>query len=189
MSTEQALRERPSHPVGADPADIHEARAAILGVMPSTAIEIDRPLDARGEWFLDVANGDFALNIAWRPQLGFGLFTAEKGYGDRPNEVFRTPDLLAARVEQLYRQWRARHKVKPVTLGQLRQLRDLQQADVAALLSCKQSAVSRVENRDDVLIGTLQRHVRALGGRLEMRAHFPDFDVSLDLPTSPSDAT
>lgn len=185
MSTKQAIQQRPSdHLVGTDPAEVHEARAALLEVLPSAVVEVDRPADPRAEWFLDVSTEDFELSIGWRPDQGFGLFTCEEGFGDRPNEVFRTAEMLAARVAQLHRQWQARHEVKPVGLGQLRQLVDLQQADVAALLSCKQSAVSRVENRDDVLIGTLQRHVRALGGRLEMRAHFPTFDVSLDLPGS-----
>jgi hypothetical protein len=162
MSAQQALPQRALDLVVEDvPAPICELLAAITARIPGSLAKVDRPINLHGEWFIDIASGDFAIQVAWR-------------------EV--------ARLVQLHRQWSAHSELKPVGLGQLRQLLELQQTQMAVLLDCKQSAVSRVENRGDLLLGTLQKHVHAMGGRLELRAHFPDLDVSLELPASQLEA-
>ena len=51
-------------------------------------------------------------------------------------------------------------------------------------MALNQPAISRFENRDDVKISTLNNYVTAIGGRLEMRVHLPDLDVSIDLPST-----
>jgi hypothetical protein len=189
MSAQQALPQRALDLVVEDvPAPICELLAAITARIPGSLAKVDRPINLHGEWFIDIASGDFAIQVAWREVAGFGLFTADEGYGDQPNEVYRRTELAIARLVQLHRQWSAHSELKPVGLGQLRQLLELQQTQMAVLLDCKQSAVSRVENRGDLLLGTLQKHVHAMGGRLELRAHFPDLDVSLELPASQLEA-
>ena len=47
-------------------------------------------------------------------------------------------------------------------------------------MNIPQSAVSRMERQKDYRLSTLQRYVAALGGRLEMRAVFPDDTVDLN---------
>lgn len=64
-------------------------------------------------------------------------------------------------------------------VSQLRKDRELTQQEVAELLEIRQAAVSKLERQDDVLIQTLARYVRALGGELEIRARFPDREVTL----------
>jgi predicted transcriptional regulator len=44
------------------------------------------------------------------------------------------------------------------------------QVDLARAADVAQSQVSAVEKRDDLLVSTLRRHVRALGGDLEVVA-------------------
>lgn len=185
MSAQQAFARRaPDRAVNAVPNAVEDALQAIAASMPSSRATVDRSNNPSGEWFIDLVEGDFAIQVAWRADAGFGLFTSEEGYGDRPNEVYRQVKKLALRLEQLHRQWQGSQALKPVKLAQLRQLLALQQTELAVMLDCKQSAVSRVENRGDNLIGTLQRHVQAMGGRLELRAHFADLDVSLELPAA-----
>ncbi len=62
----------------------------------------------------------------------------------------------------------------------LRTARHQTQVEVAEQMNVPQSAVSRIERQRDCRLSTLQRYVAALGGRLEMRAVFPDDTVDLN---------
>jgi hypothetical protein len=72
--------------------------------LPAASIAVDPPSNPSGEWFIDVALGQFQAQISWHAQRGFGLFTAPQGYGDRPNEVFVSPRRVAARIVELPKQ-------------------------------------------------------------------------------------
>ena len=61
-----------------------------------------------------------------------------------------------------------------MTLRELRKARKLTQASVARELGISQDAVSRLEQRSDVLLSTLRRTVEAMGGNLSLIARFPD---------------
>lgn len=181
MSIEQTRSQRaPRKAMNDHPEQIQQFIDAVSARVPGSSIGVDSPRDPTGEWFIDVEKEGFKPHVAWREASGFGLFTAEEGFGDYPNEVYRKADLAATRVVQLYAEWQKSERVSPVRLAQLRQLLDMQQAELAAVLSLKQSAISRFENRDDVKISTLNTYVMAMGGRLEMRVHFPDLDVSIN---------
>jgi transcriptional regulator with XRE-family HTH domain len=77
--------------------------------------------------------------------------------------------------------------LEKMALHEVRRARKLNQAQVAAGLSGAQSEVSKIENRTDMHVSTLQQYVQALGGRLEMRAVFPDAIVPLELVTPETD--
>jgi transcriptional regulator with XRE-family HTH domain len=71
---------------------------------------------------------------------------------------------------------------KAAMLGELRRKLDLTQAVVADRLDVTQENVSQIERGEaDVRLSTLSRYVEALGGRLEVRARFPDETVALTL--------
>lgn len=73
-------------------------------------------------------------------------------------------------------------KHKAAMLGQLRRRLDLTQAVVADRLDVTQENISQIERGEaDVRLSTLSRYVEALGGRLEIRAAFPDESVSLSV--------
>ncbi len=61
-----------------------------------------------------------------------------------------------------------------MTLQELRKARDRSQETTAESLGLKQAAVSRLENRDDMLVSTLRQYVHALGGELEFYARFKE---------------
>src|ERR1700730_5218241 len=64
---------------------------------------------------------------------------------------------------------------KQEMLGELRRKLDLTQAVVADRLDVTQENVSQIERGEaDVRLSTLSRYVEALGGRLEIRAAFPE---------------
>src|SRR5271167_4724034 len=73
-------------------------------------------------------------------------------------------------------------KHKAAMLGELRRKLDLTQAIVADRLDVTQENVSQIERGEaDVRLSTLSRYVEALGGRLEVRAAFPEETVALSV--------
>lgn len=64
-------------------------------------------------------------------------------------------------------------------LAELRQARHLSQEQLAAELEVRQPAVAKIEKKTDMYISTLRRFIEAMGGQLEIRAHFPDGDVRI----------
>ena len=64
-------------------------------------------------------------------------------------------------------------------ISQLRKDQELTQKELADILDIRQAAISKLEHQQDILIQTLQRYVEALGGELEVRAKFPDREVTL----------
>ena len=61
-----------------------------------------------------------------------------------------------------------------MTLRELRKARELTQVSIARQLGVSQDAVSRMEQRSDLLLSTLRRTVEAMGGSLSLVARFPD---------------
>lgn len=73
-------------------------------------------------------------------------------------------------------------KHKAAMLGELRRKLDLTQAVVADRLDVTQENISQIERGEaDVRLSTLSRYVEALGGRLEVRAAFPEETIALSL--------
>jgi predicted transcriptional regulator len=65
------------------------------------------------------------------------------------------------------------------TLRQLREARERSQTEVAKQLHIKQAAVSKLERRTDMYLSTLRGFIEAMGGKLEIVAHFPDQSVRI----------
>ena len=70
--------------------------------------------------------------------------------------------------------------IDEMALDELREARDLTQEQLARLLHVNQAAVSKMERRADMYITTLQGVIKAMGGRLEIRAIFPNGVVSIN---------
>lgn len=61
-----------------------------------------------------------------------------------------------------------------MSLRDLRKARKLTQARVAKKLGITQDSVSRLEKRSDLLLSTLRKTVKAMGGDVRIIAEFPD---------------
>lgn len=61
-----------------------------------------------------------------------------------------------------------------LSLRDLRKALHLTQSDMARRLKKGQDMVSRIEQRDDLLLSTLQGYVKSLGGELELVCRFKD---------------
>ena len=64
-------------------------------------------------------------------------------------------------------------------LEELRRARQMTQVELAQTLGVNQGEVSKIEHRTDVYLSTLASYVEALGGRLEIRAVFPDREMRI----------
>jgi transcriptional regulator with XRE-family HTH domain len=60
-----------------------------------------------------------------------------------------------------------------MSLRDLRKARKLTQARVAKVLGITQDSVSRLEQRSDLLLSTLRKTVKAMGGDVRIVAEFP----------------
>jgi len=64
-------------------------------------------------------------------------------------------------------------------LPEIRKHSGLTQWEVADILCITQPSVSKIENQDDMQIGTLNKLIVAMGGKLEIIAHLPHGDCRL----------
>jgi predicted transcriptional regulator len=61
-----------------------------------------------------------------------------------------------------------------MTLLELRRARKLTQVRMAKALGATQDSISRLEKHSDLLLSTLRRRSKAMGGTLSRVAEFPD---------------
>ena len=75
---------------------------------------------------------------------------------------------------------RAQEMLLAMALQELRQKRHLTQQQLAERLNLQQAAVSKMEGQADMHVGTLQRIIAAMGGKLKLVAQFPDEEIVIN---------
>jgi hypothetical protein len=88
----------------------------------------------------------------------------------------KLPVDVRARVEK-----RVAEAIKTMPLTQLRKARAQTQIHVAHKMKTGQASISKLEGRSDIYLSTLRDYIEALGGKLELRAKFPDSQINIDL--------
>lgn len=69
---------------------------------------------------------------------------------------------------------RARELIaEELTLQDIRKVQRLTQQQMAKALNIGQDSISRLEKRSDMMLSTMRSYVEAMGGSLELIAHFP----------------
>ena len=74
---------------------------------------------------------------------------------------------------------KAQAMLAEMPLDKLRQARGLSQKMLAEVLHIQQSSIAKMEKRTDMYLSALRSHIEAMGGRLEVVAHFPDGEVKI----------
>jgi DNA-binding XRE family transcriptional regulator len=69
----------------------------------------------------------------------------------------------------------------------MRKARELTQVELAEKLGMNQASISAIENQSDLLLSTLAKYIRALGGEVEIRAVFPEAIFNLE-PLAPAES-
>jgi DNA-binding XRE family transcriptional regulator len=147
---------------------------------PTASLTIDRPGVASGGWFLDATLQSHLVVVEWRADRGFGVSTpSEDDYGAKPDEVYGTADAAYNRIVELLLS--QTNTVPGLTLQQIRDSRQLSQAELAQKLKINQGAVSRLERRSDMRLRTLRNLISAMGGELQLLARFPDRTVEIQV--------
>ena len=72
-----------------------------------------------------------------------------------------------------------RRSLASMPLDEIRKARQMTQAKLAEALGVNQGEVSKIEHRTDIYLSTLAGYVEALGGKLEIRAVFPDREMRI----------
>lgn len=76
-------------------------------------------------------------------------------------------------------QAKAKEMLAEMPLNELRQARGLSQVVLAKVLNVQQPSIAKMEHRTDMYISTLRSHIEAMGGMLDIVAHFPDGSVKI----------
>jgi transcriptional regulator with XRE-family HTH domain len=74
---------------------------------------------------------------------------------------------------------RAAKIMEGMALADLRRARRLSQETLAEAMHVSQPEVSKLEKRADTYVSTVRKYVEALGGSLEIIAHFPEGEVRI----------
>lgn len=156
--------------------------AALRRERPDTKISIDTPASPDGIWWMDVSEHGAATSVSWQRGFGFGIFTEEESYGDKPDEKYADAELATRRVVQLMD--RPKSADPRMWLRDVRALLGVQQIALAEELQVNQAAISRLEARDDMKLSTLLAYFEALGGKVEMRVRFKDFEAGIAKPAA-----
>jgi hypothetical protein len=79
---------RQTRVTGKEAANSAEAVIAFEALVSAAGylIEVDKPANEAAEWFIDIEKGAFRQSLSWQSGRGFGFYTGEVGYGDKPNE-------------------------------------------------------------------------------------------------------
>jgi transcriptional regulator with XRE-family HTH domain len=153
--------------------------------MPDVQVIVDPGLNEDATTWLDLRSGDRSATIEHRPLAGFGLYTidnteSEDDFGTGPTEIYRAVEPLLVRLVKHF----GLGASDLIGLRELRELCLLTQEELGERAGKKQSAISKVESRDELRLGTLVEYVQTLGGNVQIRANFLDFDVPLSIPSS-----
>lgn len=151
---------------------------AVSHGVPAAWTRLRTPRDPNGTWWLDTRVDDHHVTVEWSPQRGFGVSASVlgDGYGEGPEETYPDAEPAIARVVELLQKRTFTQPPQPVALRELRALLGHTQVSVAERMGVGQAAVSRLEHRDDVTLGSLHRYVEALGGKLDIRVRTPAGD-------------
>jgi DNA-binding XRE family transcriptional regulator len=160
--------------------DLQRLRERLAERFPSASLVIDPPGLDTGTWFLDAELQGHLVVVQWRADRGFGVSSPTRGdLNAKPDELYECLDVAYDRVVELLL---SRTRTIPgLTLPRLRVLRGLSQTELAQRLQINQGAVSRLERRDDMLVGTLRNLIAAMGGELQLLARFPDHTVEIQI--------
>lgn len=159
--------------------ELEAVKNKLLSHLPHIQYEYDPSELEGGSSWLDLNLDDQTINIEWKPSSGFGLYVNEdrESYGSGPTEIYRDSEIMFKRLLILFEQHKFHLKLK-----EIREILGVSQVELGKMLGKQQAAVSKLEAREsDVLFKNICSVITALGGTLEIRAHFDSFDVPLDL--------
>ena len=158
--------------------DIERLSERLRERFPTASLKMDPAETPTGSWWLDAELQGHLVVAEWKPDAGFGLSTpSADDFGAGPDEIYPTEVAAFERIKELLLGQTKTARPGDLSLPKLRELRQLSQVELASRLNVSQGALSRMERRSDLLIGSLRKAITAMGGELEIRALFPEGNV------------
>jgi hypothetical protein len=77
---------------------VDEFRNAISRELPAAFVEVDRPDNVNGIWWMDVSWNDTSAIVEWRPKLGYGVSFDPIGYGEGAENIYDNAEAAARAV-------------------------------------------------------------------------------------------
>lgn len=153
----------------------------VIHEFESAFTRLDVPADERGSYWLDIRHLGHEVTVRWAPDRPFGVSSSlfPVGYGEGSDEVFDDYDTARRRVFELVRHKGKTIPPEKVALRELRDIAKFTQAEIAKRLGVGQAAISKLERRSDMSISSLQRFVRALGGKLRLKVDLSGESIEL----------
>lgn len=160
------------------PTDVLSFVEELRTAFPEANVSLEKGGQQGLAWWITGEFGDRIVELEWKSGQGYRLYDPySNGYGEGPIEVFRNTSIAAKRMAQFLRM--ECPQVVGSWLRNLRELRGVSQEALGERLGILQAAVSKIERREVVKLSSLKSITQALGGRLEIRACFPDCELSL----------
>jgi DNA-binding Xre family transcriptional regulator len=155
---------------------IERMQADLATKFPRLRFDVDSPELETGFWSMDVWRDDeFLMSVNWREKDGFAFSTPKPDDLWSPHdEHLADYDQALARIAHLLETGGETIPPLALRLAELRQARGLSQSELAERAGLAQANLSRVENQNDMKLGTLQKIVTAMGASLSIVARFPD---------------
>ncbi len=149
---------------------------------------IDAPANSDGIWWLDCVFNERLVTVEFNPKLGIGISSREGAlFGEKSDETVSNVKDAFRRVVRIYLSNTDTAAPREFSLRELRESQSMTQVEMAKTLSVSQASISKLENREDVLVGTLSSLISAMGGRLEIRALFSDSVLNIHIGKSATD--
>ncbi|MEX2271482.1 MAG: XRE family transcriptional regulator [Vicinamibacterales bacterium] len=130
--------------------------------------------------FAEFYRDQYKVFAEWRRGFGVGLSGGNDFlFGEGPHEIYKSASDAANRIKELLSAKRATQSPEEVALDRLRIVRRMSQQEIAKRLRITQASVSKIERQSDMYLSTLGKLVHAMGGKLELRAKFPDSEFRI----------
>lgn len=74
----------------------------LKGRFPDAEMHIEAPDKPKGNYWLDIRNGQKLVTLEWRPEQGFGFYAEDAGYGEGPEAIIPEGDNALERLAAFF---------------------------------------------------------------------------------------
>lgn len=169
--------------------DLEVLKKEIETRIPGVKAKLDVPTNPRAGGFLDLSLNGRGVVVEWTPCSFFGISSdaPDPIPFEAPDEVYHDIPSATKRLAELLLEGQQTQSRSELLLQNLRTRIGMSQVELANALRISQPTLSKIERRPDMLLSTIIKVVKGLGGMLEITANFPTGRVQIALinPSKP----
>jgi DNA-binding XRE family transcriptional regulator len=169
--------------------DLELLKKEIEARIPGVKAALEVPKNPRAGGFLDLSLNGRGVVVEWTPCSLFGISSdaPDPIPFEPPDEIYHDIPSATKRLIELLLGGQQTQARAELLLQNLRTKMGMSQVELATALRISQPTLSKIERRPDMLLSTIIKVVKGLGGMLEINARFPTGRVQIALinPTKP----